>query len=313
MREYVNSAAVALFLVICLTVVASIACGATSSPAVAAQENSTILTNESKFDEYNINIMINKLEHSASVEYTKLNETDLSTSALLIVDGHRFRNESPEMEAGETWTATWDLNETYNVTKEQHRVGVYTFGPELETTTERKFNLTDPDIPATRIKNVEVVETTYQGESRAAVDIVLENPSPRAYSGYIYAHTVETHGDRASGTVPIDEEIDVTRIILRERPDQEIEGELRLTTEDLDEAEGLRDQVWFRGTVDGDTEWQREQYEPVGYRNSEDPYRYSKDEGIIEKVDDWSLPVKSAIGLVVVVLVVSFVGRRRPW
>jgi hypothetical protein len=247
------------------------------------------------------------------VRYTKIGESGLPPSVLLRVDGHRSSKESSELEVGETWTATWDLNETYNVTKEQHRVGVYTFGPELETTTERKFNLTDPDIPATRIKNVEVVETTYQGESRAAVDIVLENPSPRAYSGYIYAHTVETHGDRASGTVPIDEEIDVTRIILRERPDQEIEGELRLTTEDLDEAEGLRDQVWFRGTVDGDTEWQREQYEPVGYRNSEDPYRYSKDEGIIEKVDDWSLPVKSAIGLVVVVLVVSFVGRRRPW
>jgi hypothetical protein len=313
MRQDASNMMVVLFLIVCLTIVVSTVVVATSSSVTAIQEKNTTLTNESEFGSYNIKIKIDKSNDSASAEYTELNETDIPGTPLLVVDGHRFSKESSELEVGETWTATWDLNETYNVTKEQHRVGVYTFGPELETTTERKFNLTDPDIPATRIKNVEVVETTYQGESRAAVDIVLENPSPRAYSGYIYAHTVETHGDRASGTVPIDEKTDVTRIILRERPDQEIEGELRLTTEDLDEAEGLRDQVWFRGTVDGDTEWQREQYEPVGYRNSEDPYRYSKDEGIIEKVDDWSLPVKSAIGLVVVVLVVSFVGRRRPW
>ena len=55
-----------------------------------------------------------------------------------------------------------------------------------------------------------------------------------------------------------------------------------MTTARLDEDKGLRDQVWFRGTADGETEWQREPYEPVGYRNSEDPYRYDNDQGFLE-------------------------------
>jgi len=203
-------------------------------------------------------------------------------SVSFVIDEYHESREGPKLNNSEHWSTKMDLSRRYNVSKDFHNVEIYTLGDDLNQTLEREYNLEDPDIPAARIQDVEVVETTYNGEPTAAVDVVFENPSPRAYGGYVYAHTLQTISARDVALVPVNENTTVSRIHLREGPDEVVEGELRMTTARLDEDKGLRDQVWFRGTADGETEWQREPYEPVGYRNSEDPYRYDTDEGFLE-------------------------------
>lgn len=236
---------------------------------------------EGTSDGYDVNVTVYS-NHSIFVEYHRVAEPVFDPSISFKIDGHHENVEGPSLKSGDQWSTTLNLNNLYDVNRNNHSIEVYTLGPNLNTSLEKEYDLEDPDIPATRIRDVEVVETTYNGEPTAAVDVVFENPSPRAYGGYVYAHTLQTISARDVALVPVNENTTVSRIHLREGPDEEVEGELRMTTARLDEDKGLRDQVWFRGTADGETEWQREPYEPVGYRNSEDPYRYDDDEGFLE-------------------------------
>ncbi len=257
---------------------------------------------------YDVSISISK-DDIATVKYEKVGETLVRPSATFAIDGYVKQSEGPHLNTGENWSATINMSTRYNVSKDYHTVEISTLADNYNDTIYKEYDLEDPDIPATRIRDVEVVETTYNGEPTAAVDVVLENPSPRAYGGYVYAHTLQTISARDVALVPVNTNTTVSRIHLREGPDEEVEGELRMTTARLDEDKGLRDQVWFRGTADGETEWQREPYEPVGYRNSEDPYRYDDDEGFLESKG--LSPKQAAAGAVLGIGFLVFLVRGR--
>ncbi|GAA0681161.1 hypothetical protein ACFQDG_02820 [Natronoarchaeum mannanilyticum] len=250
-------------------------------------------------------------DNVATVEYEKNGRTIARPLATFTVDGYPEQFEGPSLDKGENWSVSVDLNNRFNVSKSSHQVEVVTLDNSYDRTIEKEYDLEDPDIPATRIQDVEVIETTYDGEPTAAVDVVFENPSPRGYSGNVYAHTLQTISARSVAIVPVNQNTTVSRIHLREGPDEEVEGELRMTTARLDEDKGLRDQVWFRGTADGETEWQREPYEPVGYRNTEDSYRYDTDEGFLESKGISPKQAAAGAALGIGFLIFLFRGRSK--
>jgi len=306
MKEKISS----LILLVFMTVLILSAVGLVSSSGLS-NDKEVIDTVENTSKGYNINITMYS-NHVINVEYTKIDKSVFDPSVSFVIDGHHENRDGPSLKTGERWSTTLNLSTMYNVSRLDHDIEVYTVGPRLNTSLKREYNLEDPDIPATRIQDVEVIETTRNDEPTAAVDVVLENPSPRAYSGYIYAHTLQTSWARAIGTVPVDQNTTVARIYLREDPDEEVEGELRLTTARLDEDRGLRDQAWFRGTADGETEWEREPYEPVGYENGEDPYRYdSDDEGLLESIGMAPKYAAGGIALGIGFLIFLFRGRSK--
>lgn len=251
------------------------------SADVSGVQKGVINSTENTTEGYRIAINFTS-DHNITINYTRVGDTVFDPSVSIIVDKYRESRNSSALEVGGTWKTTYNLTNLYDVSSFNHSIEVYTLGPQFNTTLTKEYDLADPNAPAPHIEDVEVIESTYNGDRTAALDVVFENPSPRYYQAYVFAHTLETRSIKRGASVPVRNKTTVTRIHLREGPDEEVEGELRMTTARLDEDRGLRDQVWFRGTADGETEWQREAYEPVGYQNSEDPYRYDNDEGFLE-------------------------------
>jgi len=303
-----SRAFISILIIACLFVGATSVLGVPST--AQAQDPDVIDQTENTTHGHNVSIKLDS-QHNLTVTFERVRETVFSAYVWIEIDGYQERKDAPELEVGDEWSTTVDVATWANVSKDNHNVTVTIYGRDFNTSFHKDYDLEDPDIPATRIRDVEVIETRNDGERTAAVDIVLENPSPRSYAGKVYIHTIKSTQRSGLGTVPIRTEREVARVHLREGPDEDVEGELRLTTTHLDEDTGLRDQVWFRGTADGETEWQREPYEPVEYRSSDDPYRYTKDEGFFESI---GLPIEYAAGagvIAIAFLIFLFRGRSK--
>ncbi|SNZ02391.1 hypothetical protein SAMN06269185_0010 [Natronoarchaeum philippinense] len=284
--------------------------GTTANDTLSSfQKNSNIVETEQNISNgYNVNVSVTS-QHNATIHFQKVEKSLFKPEVDLKIDGYKVSRSGPTLENGGTWSTNVNLSNKYNVSKKNHSVRVSSFGVVVNTTLTKQYDLENPNIPATRIQNVEVVETKHDGEPTAAVDVVFKNPSPRVYGASIYAHTLKTNLRTGNAMVPRNQTTMVTRLHLREDPDEMVEGELRMTTTRLNKDKGLRDQVWFRGTADGDTEWQREPYEPVGYISGENPYTYSKDEGLLES---YGLSTRQVLGGgVLAIIAIALVFRRR--
>lgn len=307
---------IAVICIIIAVVLAHIPLGTSASTIHSMDDEydeAGIYSKETTSDGYVINISIDEAQDRAAVSYRKTNESKREPAPLIKIDTKRFRKSSPDLNVGDSWNSSWDLRKAYDARKNTHNVSVFTIGPSLNTTTHYEFDLTDPNTPATRIEDVEVIETTRDGEETAALDVEVVNPALRSYPTSLFIHTFDTHGLKRSAIIPPGENRTVERIYLNERPGEEVEGELRLTSARLDEDRGVRDQVWFRGTADGETEWQREEYEPVAYRGAnQSGYRYGND-GFVGPLDSPPSVERVAVALVVVFVVALGIARRYWW
>jgi hypothetical protein len=226
------------------------------------------------------------------------------------VDGLRISDEFPELDPGETWNKTWDFSEQYDVTRDNHSISLTTTGPNLETTIQKDFDLSDPDIPAQRIADVELVEATNDdGDQIAQAAITFENPSMHANPGEVFVHTEETHGSGELALVPIGEEEATTYVDLDDDPDSTIEGEIRYNAQGINQDNGVRDQMWFRGEVDGEVTFQRQEFEAVGYAGEDDAYRYDDSPLIAQYIP----PRRYVAGGVLIVGVVLIAVARWHW
>lgn len=253
-------------------------------------------------------ISINKTSNCARVNVSKYDSTTWPIRIRLHVDDQRIKRTNPELEPGESWNTTWDFSQMYDVTNDTHSVRVSTTGPDLEANIEKDFDLSDPDIPAQRITDVDLVETTNEdGDRIAEAAVTFENPSPHANPGEVFVHTSETDGSGDLALVPMSEETATTHIELDDDPDDTIEGEIRYSSEHINEDEGVREQVWFRGEVDGDVTFQREEFEPVAYPTEDDAYTYDDEDSVLQHVP----PTRHlAAGLLVAGVLVTVVSRR---
>ncbi|MFC7210804.1 hypothetical protein ACFQL3_09990 [Natronoarchaeum sp. GCM10025321] len=226
------------------------------------------------------------------------------------VDDLIISHESPELDPGETWNKTWDFSEQYDVTRDNHSVSIGTTGPDLETTVQKDFDLSDPDIPAQRIADVDLVETTNEdGDPIAQAAITFENPSTHANLGEVFVHTKETHGSGELALVPIGEEEATAYVDLNDDPDSTIEGEIRYNAQGINQDHGVRDQMWFRGEVDGDVTFQRQEFEAVGYAGDDDAYRYDDPPLIVQYIP----PYRYIAAGVMIAGIVLIAGARRYW
>lgn len=277
---------------------------------IAEERTSSIEKVESTEDGIEHLILIDKEKECGTVRLSNTRDESGIVLVSISVDDRNILNPAPELEPGESWNTTWHFNQKYDVTNDTHSVRVSTTGPDLEANIEREFDLSDPDIPAQRITDVDLVEKTNEDGERIATTVVtFENPSPHANPGHVFAHTPETHGQSDLAIVPKGEETATSSIELDDDPDSTIEGEIRYNTELIHEDEGVRDQVWFRGEVGGEVTVQRQEFEPVAHPTADDPYRYDAGDSVLDY-----LPPSEQLAAGILIGGVLVIGiRRRYW
>jgi len=276
-----------LFIVfIILAVIAGFSSVALAEDCTVSETNDSEIVKISEMDsnvEYNVTI--DKKADCTRIDITKYDSTTWPVRVFLYVDGERISRVNTGLDPGDSWNTTWEFSEKYDVTRDTHSVEVLTTGPDLEAEIEKDFDLADPDIPAQRITDVDLVEDVNDDGERITMAIVeFENPSPHAHMGEVFAHTKETHGSGDLALVPLEEETATSEIVLEEDPDSTIEGEIRYNSEGVNQDEGVRDQVWFRGEVGGDVTVQRQEFEPAEYPGEDDAYRYDYDGSLLEHI-----------------------------
>lgn len=234
--------------------------------------------NESE-DSIKYHISIDEKSDCARVSIEHDGNEKRPVTARIDLDGYTLDRHFFEIDPNDMWSKSWDLSNQYDATQSEHEVLISTSASALETTIDEDFDLDDPDIPAQRITDVELVEAVDDdGDRVAQANVTFENPSPHAHPGEMFVHTEETHGVGTLAQVPIGEEEETRYVLLEDDPDDPIEGEIRYNSEGIDQDEGIRDQVWFRGEIDGDTTFQREEFEPVSYPDEQNSYRYGGDD-----------------------------------
>ncbi|QSG03143.1 hypothetical protein [Natranaeroarchaeum sulfidigenes] len=263
---------------------------------------------ETTEDEIEYFILIDKDQECGTIRLYNTGDDFRIVLVSIFADEKDILSPSPELEPGENWSTTWDFSQKYDVTNETHSVRVSTTGPDLEANIEKDFDLSEPDIPAQQITDVHLnEEIDEEGDRIAKAAVTFENPSPHANPGHVFVHTTETHGESDLALVPRNEESATSYIELDDDPDGTIEGEIRYTTELIHEDAGVRDQVWFRGEVDGNVTVQRQEFEPVAHPTADDPYRYDTNESVSEHIP----PSEQLVaGLLIGGVLVIVIGRR---
>ncbi|MCL9814949.1 hypothetical protein [Natranaeroarchaeum aerophilus] len=265
---------------------------------------------ESTEDDIEYFILIDKERECGTIRLSNTGDELGIVLASVFVDDEDILNTSPELEPGEKWSTTWDFSQKYDVTNDTHSVRVSTTGPDLEAAIEKDFDLADPDIPAQRITDVDLDEGTNEdGERIAEAIVTFEDPSPHGHGGEVFVHTEETHGSGELALVPMSEQTATSKIELDDDPDGTIEGEIRYSAEGVNQDEGVRDQVWFRGEVGGDVTVQRQEFEPAEYPGEDDAYRYDSDGSVLEYIP----PSEHLLVGVVLSGVLPIAVMRRYW
>ena len=219
-------------------------------------------------DNIKYEITANWENNSIHIEFTNGNQHESRFRYAIFLNLNRFHSYNSRLSKNETVEKTFDISEQLKASKENHTIKVNVKDDSAEFTghdpiTEQRTSKMETPY----ITNISIEPSTW-ADASAEVRVTVMNPSIHDYDTDIAVHTDWTRTSReirfrANSTntveVPISEATDGP---LDELTD-DISGELRLLFGAPDDPAHAFDQASFEGSVDGETEFEREEYEPI--------------------------------------------------
>jgi len=210
------------------------------------------------------------------------NETEEYAGYVVDVYDWRHYEVSQSLAPNETKRQEYVINDTLSITRTTHSVSVHGWGENASANfTFRKEIGTDSPAryPVPEIVNTELVENPSEGRTGLYLAVTIRNPGEQSYDTYIYVHTNETDGNRAPAGVPLGKNRTTAYVPLSEDPSDHVQGEVRLYHGSVANDSGIRDQVYFEGSLDGETEFEKESFEPITPPYEENAYEYGNEDG----------------------------------
>lgn len=205
------------------------------------------------------------------------NETKTYAGYSVTVEDRTFATVDQQLDPGETTTRDFTFNGTLSIVKSNHTVLVHGWGDNATA----RFNYTkelgtdNPErYPVPEIVDAELVKDPPERRSGLYLAVTVENLGEQSYLTYMWVHTNETDGERVPAGVTLGENRTTWYAPLEEDPSAHVQGEVRLYRGSVKNDSGIRDQVYFEGTLDGETEVRHEEFEPIRPPYEDDPYEY---------------------------------------
>lgn len=208
------------------------------------------------------------------------NETKEYAGYVVQVYGWRHGEVSQSLSPNETKRQEYALNDTLSITRTTHSVSVHGWGENRSAnfTFDKEIGTESPErYPVPRIVDTEIVDSASRNRTGVFLAVTIRNKGNQTYSTYLYAHTNETQGERAPGFVPSDQEERTVYLKLNEDPSDHVQGEVRLYYGSVTNDTGIEQQVYFEGTLDGNTTFQEEPFEPITPPYEDGAYEYGTD------------------------------------
>jgi len=257
------------------------------------------------------------VEHTATLDttndtivvesYNPTNETEEFAGYVVHVEDERYDTVDQSLEPDERTREQWTFNDTMAITRTNHSVSVHGWGENASA----RFNYTkeigtdNPErYPVPEIVDAELVDSASRNRSGLFLAVTLRNEANRTYKTAIYVHTNQTQGERVPTFVPQETDARTVYVPLEDDPFEPIQGEVRLYRGTVKNDSGIRDQIYFEGTLDGDTDIENESFEPITPPYEDDAYEFDDGEKEPESdersLGDRILPATAMAVLVVV-------------
>lgn len=247
------------------------------------------------------------------------NKTRQKVPVVLHVYDRRYNSTRIRLDPKERWKKQWQLNETLDVGRSNHSIGVYGLGENasVQFNFSKNININNPArYPIPKIVDAELVLDPDQNRTGLYLAITTKNRGQLSYATYLYVHTNQTVSNPIISRVPKNEKYHTAYVPLQEDPGDKVMGEVRLYRGSVQNDSGIRDQIHFEGRVDGTTEIRNESFEPITPPYEENSYRFTPDGADASDGgslgEDVVVATTLAFGVVVVVsLVIGFLFRLR--
>jgi hypothetical protein len=227
------------------------------------------------------------VKHSATLDvendtvivrsHNPTNESKSYAGYTVTVEDRRIASVDKQLNPGETTTESFTFNGTLSIVKSNHTVLVHGWGNNATA----RFNFTkeigteNPErYPVPEIVDAELVENPPERRSGLYLAVTVENLGKQSYLTYMWVHTNETDGQRVPAGVASRKNRTTWYVPLEEDPSDHVQGEIRLYHGSVKNDSGIRDQVYFEGTLDGETEIRHEEFEPITPPYEEGAYEY---------------------------------------
>ncbi len=174
------------------------------------------------------------------------------------------------------------ISDILSVTRTTHSVSVHGWGENASAnfTFRKEIGTDSPErYPVPEIVDTELVGNPSEERTGLYLAVTIRNPGEQSYDTYIYVHTNETDGNRAPAGVPLGKNRTTAYVPLNEDPSDHVQGEVRLYHGSVANDSGIRDQVSFEGSLDGETTFEKERFDPITPPYEDNAYEYGSEDG----------------------------------
>jgi hypothetical protein len=227
------------------------------------------------------------VEHSATLDtendtivvrsYNPTDQTKGSAGYTVSLYNRTLETVDKSLEPGERSKEKFRFNDTLSITRTNHTVYVSGWGDNAtaKITFTKEIGTDNPErYPVPEIVDAELVEDPPEKLGGLYLAVTVENLGEQSYTTYMWVHTNQTDGQRAPARVTRGKDRTTWYVPLEEDPSDHVQGEIRLYRGSVKNDSGIRDQVYFEGTLDGETEIRHEEFEPITPPYEEGAYEY---------------------------------------
>lgn len=232
------------------------------------------------------------VEHEATLDtsndtlvvesHNPTNETKEYAGYVVQVYDWRHYSVSQSLAPNETKRQTYVINDTLSIARTTHSVSVHGWGENASAnfTFTKEIGTDSPErYPVPEIVATELVQNPSEERTGLYLAVTIRNAGEQSYDTYLYVHTNETDGNRAPAGVPLGNNRTTAYVPLAEHPSDHVQGEVRLYHGSVANDTGIRDQVFFEGSLESDTEFEEEPFDPITPPYEENAYEYGNDGG----------------------------------
>ncbi len=214
------------------------------------------------------------------VSQNPTNESEEYAGYVVDVYGWRHGEVSQSLSPNETKRQEYALNDTLSITRTTHSVSVHGWGENRSAnfTFDKEIGTESPErYPVPEIVDTDLVENPSKNRNGLYLAVTVQNAGEQSYDTYLYVHTNETNGRRAPAGVPLEQNRTTAYVPLNEDPSDHVQGEVRLYYGSVTNDTGIEQQVYFEGTLDGNTTFREEPFEPITPPYEDGAYEYGTD------------------------------------